>query len=471
MPSAARLGDPVGHDFDFAECGGRIGALLGAAFGVATAESRTRAPSIASVGAGMIFGGPLGAIVAGVVVHRGRELVIQEARLAGAWLGEKVGRTIGAWIGDHLGITFKVRSGVILVGDTFVEIEGKPTARSCIDFAACSKHPSSIPPAIIEGSENVHIGGSPAARVGDAGACGFTILKGAKTVVIGGASGLCECAALWKKYRDEAEALIAPHDGDPRARNRAISAAYAKLYLDNPGFVWAGLAAYASKQVGCAMDHARHAMSTGGKLLLGGTAALPIAPLPAVGTAGYGAGAATAAAYTHEMLGKGNRELFLDIYPLHRFYQEHGIDKMVECAGSRTPPITREALLGFQAIADGELSKSLEEIANHEQLNVLQPLIYDDYLFRRILAANQTGLPLTSPAKLVLSSDCDEGPTSTFDEGDFGGEDHGWVPEVYDTSERMNWILKRAAPMYERMEGSAEHLEDLHEIIRQAGIR
>lgn len=469
MPNAARLGDPVGHDFDFAACGGALGALLGAALGAASMESSTRGPGIAAIGVAAVFTGPLGALAAGVAVHRGRDLAIQEARQAGAWFGEKVGRAIGAWIGDHLGLSFKVPSGVIVVGDTAVEIEGRPTARACVDFAACARHPSTIPPAILEGSQSVHVGGSPAARVGDAGACGFTILEGAKTVVIGGVSKLCECAALWKKYREEAEALIAPHDEDHRARNRAISAAYARLYLENPNFTWAGLAAYASKQVGCAMDHARHAMSTGKKFLLGGTAALPIAPLPALGSAGYGAGAAGAAAYTYEMLGKGNRELFLDIYPLHRFYQEHGIDKMRACAGSRSPPIPREALLGFQAIADGELSRSLAEIARHEQLNVLQPLIYDDYLLRRILVANETGVPLTSPAKLVLSSECDEGPTSTFDEGRFGGEDHGLVPEVYNTSERMNWILKRAAPMYEDMVGTAQHRRDLEQIIRQAG--
>ena len=43
---------------------------------------------------------------------------------------------------------------------------------------------------------------------------------------------------------------------DPKARNSAINAAYAQLWLDDPRFQWAGLAAFASKQVGCGLLHA-----------------------------------------------------------------------------------------------------------------------------------------------------------------------------------------------------------------------
>jgi hypothetical protein len=42
----------------------------------------------------------------------------------------------------------------------------------------------------------------------------------------------------------------------PKARNKAINAAYAQLWRHDPRFQWAGLAAFASKQVGCGLLHA-----------------------------------------------------------------------------------------------------------------------------------------------------------------------------------------------------------------------
>jgi hypothetical protein len=43
---------------------------------------------------------------------------------------------------------------------------------------------------------------------------------------------------------------------DPKARNKAINAAYAQLWRLDSRFQWAGLAAFASKQVGCGLLHA-----------------------------------------------------------------------------------------------------------------------------------------------------------------------------------------------------------------------
>lgn len=469
MPLAARFGDPVGHDFDFAGAGAAVGAMLGAALGAAFATGVAAHGSILVTAAGAVFGGPLGGVLAGHAAAKVSERVIDEGRQAGAWLGEKLGRRMGAWLGERLGISFKVTTGAIVVGDFTVLIELLPAARACVDFAACSKHPTAIPPAILEGSDTVEIGRHPAARVGDSGACDFGILSGARTVQIGGTAHLCDCAALWKKYRDEAEAIVAPHDHDPRARNRAISAAYAGLFLSNQDFVWAGLAAYASKQVGCAMDSASHAIDVGGKLAGASVPAAMVSPVAGLGMAGYGGGAAGAAAYTRDMLGKGNRDLFMDIYPIHRFYQEEGFARMKACAGARRPPLEPEALAGFEALARGDRHEHLEQIAYHEQLNILQPLIYDDYLMQKILVANETGAPLTSPAKLVLASGCDDGPTTRFSKGWFNSRSsQGMVPELYDASERMNWILQDAAPMYEKIVGSDAHLEDLRQIQGQA---
>ena len=43
-----------------------------------------------------------------------------------------------------------------------------------------------------------------------------------------------ECKALWKKYDDEAKAIIAPAGGDHPLRNKSISGAYSKLYPSDP---------------------------------------------------------------------------------------------------------------------------------------------------------------------------------------------------------------------------------------------
>jgi len=67
------------------------------------------------------------------------------------------------------------------------------------------------------------------------------------------------CQCIWRRFQQEAEAVVAP-DGvliaDPVQRNRAINAAYARLWLHDARFQWAGLAAFASKQVGCGLLHA-----------------------------------------------------------------------------------------------------------------------------------------------------------------------------------------------------------------------
>lgn len=477
--AAARLGDPVGHPFDWGAAGAAVGAAIGAGVAQLAAEGAAAHATVWSVGLGFAFAGPLGGLAAGVVSHKVGRAVVQEAQELGAWLGGKIGGALGAWLGDTLGLHFDVTTGAILIGDFTVWVEWAPASRSCVDFALCERHPSTIPPMITTGSATVWIGKHPAARVSDTGACTFRILKGARHVYIGGDPETCECAKLWKKYRDAAEALISATDHDHRQRNAVISAAYADLYLQDRDFIWAGLAAYASKQVGCAMDHAQGAMRQGGELQRAGGAITVLGPpgsgAAGLAVAGYGTAADLAAGYTYEQLGEGNRALFLDIYPQHLFWQDAkkpgggGIAKMIECAGSRTPPMEPEALAGFAALANGDRGESLKQLALHEQLKILQVEIYDDYLFRRILIANETGLPMTSPAAVNLGADCTGPHTHVFNKG-WMSEEHGMVPELYDAKERMEWILGPIATDYQDFEGEQRHLDDLEVIKRRGGL-
>ena len=261
------------------------------------------------------------------------------------------------------------------------------------------------------------------------------------------------CADLWDQYKKEAENVIAKAGDDVRERNKIISGAYADLYMKNPKLKWAGLAAYASKQVGCGMDHAKK-MSAIGRA----AGSLPIA----------GAMTEASAQYTLEMLGKGNKELFLDIYPLHRFFQEQGWDKFEQCAkeidpATNKPRVPEWAEKGFEAVKNGDSDKHVELIADHEQINVLQKSIYSDNTMKAILWANQKPLNMnvpgmgqvgTSPAELVLGSGCtgDAKSPSTKFQGN----------KLYDVDQRMDWILDDAAPKYKALEGTEKHLGDLH---------
>lgn len=63
---------------------------------------------------------------------------------------------------------------------------------------------------------------------------------------------------LWLTFQREAESIISQNGKvieDPIIRNKCINAAYANLWLADNRFQWAGLAAFASKQVGCGLLH------------------------------------------------------------------------------------------------------------------------------------------------------------------------------------------------------------------------
>ena len=261
-----------------------------------------------------------------------------------------------------------------------------------------------------------------------------------------------ECASLWAKYQKEAQALIDPVDGDHRLRNKVISGAYADLYLNDSQFTWAGLAAYASKQVGCAMDHAAGVKALGKGL----SRAIPS------GGGVVGDGMAGTSQFLIDKLGQGNRALFLDIYPPHLFFRDHGFDKMARCASARQPPLTPELLRGFKALEDGDAATHLTEIAYHEQVNILQEEVYNSTAMRRLLDVNQArffgqALPLTQAPDVTMSDSCDPntGATIAFPLDE----------DLYDVPARMDWILNDIGGYYQGgFEGSDAMYDHLRNI-------
>ena len=276
------------------------------------------------------------------------------------------------------------------------------------------------------------------------------------------------CSCLWHRFQKEAEDWIAPGGiliADPLARNRRINAAYAQLWLADNRFQWAGLAAFASKQVGCGLLHAvtlderieaekkayrelqdshsqdlyerivTHKLRPNIELWKAWDKAKQQNPAPLTSDPLLG-GLITRVQeelkYVHEMLALGNTALFLDVYPLHRFFMVRGFKEMEECLPDRRKlkneviwPIADKVEFGsaplevyrtFSNIDQGKIRESVYDMARHEQLNILQPAMYDVERFALLMRGTQagdvisvvTGLfsGLSKEIQLTLASQC-----------------------------------------------------------------
>jgi hypothetical protein len=179
------------------------------------------------------------------------------------------------------------------------------------------------------------------------------------------------CQNLWRGYQQRAEAIVAPGGtliADPKARNRAINAAYARLWLEDQRFQWAGLAAFASKQVGCGLLHAADSIDKiqaeheAGQRMLNSAKrrwkfpgltffgktddqaqrdyeqARRNNPIPSIDLRRDGEPLSLTQRqlqHVYDMLAMGNTTLFLDVFPLHVFYKERGLWSLETCLESR----------------------------------------------------------------------------------------------------------------------------------------
>jgi hypothetical protein len=280
---------------------------------------------------------------------------------------------------------------------------------------------------------------------------------------------------LWGTFQAEAEEIIKVNgsfEGNDRERNRRINAAYAKLWLADSRFQWAGLAAFASKQVGCGLLHSAETSATNRRererVQLSFAAAFPGAEV----TSSVEAVTEAVAEYMVQKLGFGNAHLFLDIYPLHRFFMERGWKEFNDHLAKRqndkypvhwavnrnklrfgTP--FREVRDAFDRIERGDLALSVELLAQHEQVNILQKIMYDDQVLRRLLAMNQyawaTGFPTGDfeEIKLTLSAQCQAktGFTSWFSRDKNA--------QLWVAAERMQFV-NRAAERFNQLLNSPE---------------
>lgn len=270
-----------------------------------------------------------------------------------------------------------------------------------------------------------------------------------------------QACAEWLHCQQEAEEWIAPGGKlieDPLLRNRRVSAAYASLWLQDRRFQWAGLAAFASRQVGCGLLHMAQAMQRLGDGIRASHPAdsfewLYKIMIPAI--VGTGAG------YLRGQLSLGNLSVFLDVYPLHRFYARHGLARMRETLAARGAiadrvhwPVPaqvlafgkpfREIVEAFALVDAGELDASVLKLAWHEQVNVLQPILYDDPKTRLALDANQLGAAAGAGGsfetiELAFAAGCRarEEATTVFSRVQNA--------HLYDVGQRMEFVGRAAA--------------------------
>ncbi|VVO38329.1 hypothetical protein PS723_05584 [Pseudomonas fluorescens] len=305
---------------------------------------------------------------------------------------------------------------------------------------------------------------------------------------------------------------------DPKARNRAINAAYAQLWLHDQRFQWAGLAAFASKQVGCGLLHAADSIEKiqaeyeAGQVLKNSARkgffgllsrserdrqaklrdfeqtqrdyeqALRNNPVPSID---FGRDDESLSyvqqlyQHVYEMLAMGNTTLFLDIFPLHVFYQERGLDALETCLPSRSNiyghnqhpvlwPVAQEVLefgtdhkeilQAFEAIEAGNIAESVEHLAWHEQQNILQPAMYSDTKLVTLLRSNHvsyvTGFPsgAAQAIELTLASQCHR-----VDDGRTIGFGNNLMANLADLQQRMPFVLNAAARFDELLRDGNRH--------------
>jgi hypothetical protein len=295
---------------------------------------------------------------------------------------------------------------------------------------------------------------------------------------------ILDAAAVWLRCQKEAEQWVTDaRTGKPLAKpgdlNRRINSAYAFLWLHDKRFQWAGLAAFASKQVGCGLLHASQVLTEAHDRIAANADFLD------AGSAGEALGAYT----MYSKLALGNLALFLDIYPLHRFYMIRGYKELETSLPYRRdikdkvlwPDEAKkrlefgrpfpEILKGFKAIEDGNIPESVERLARHEQVNILQKLIYDDTDTRLALDANQfawvNGLRGAAEIQLTLSAQCKA-----------NGKFTSWLPRVtsvhlWDAQDRMQFVYRTARQFDLLLKSDARSLIEraIRDIYHGGGVR
>lgn len=224
------------------------------------------------------------------------------------------------------------------------------------------------------------------------------------------ASRHVDCRAAWSSVETQAQLVFDKSKNDkgkedPIKRNREITRAYAELFQNHQNLRWLGVAAFASKQVGCAMKKAKSYFDSFWDSLT------PVRRLKGIaGRIMYGA------------LADGNRAVFKDVYPVFRFFIEHDAATLRRCKNERRPAVDADVVNAFEKIEQGHPLVGADKILRYEQLTILQKEVYDDAATKELLRVNQILSKLgpvgkkigAEGVKVSFSAECDGGPEVAF---------------------------------------------------------
>ena len=251
-------------------------------------------------------------------------------------------------------------------------------------------------------------------------------------------------------------------------RNRAITAQYADWYLQKPAyFKWAGMAAFASRQVGIALAfselmHAPEKMvlhdetpDEGFSLDPGRLFRSAVNNLFSVPSFMHSVAARQLFLADLDQICRGNNNIYSDIAWAHAAYLESGIGEIEKNCGGEEDAFM---LAGFRMIDEG--SRMLENSGNekdarsmiwdgnvlllrHEQINTLQPVFDAISPQGRIVVSFGSELDFSGAVENIKAS------FSSFS-GYF--ETLTGIRSVTDREHRWQWIEKDVLPAWERVD-------------------
>lgn len=260
------------------------------------------------------------------------------------------------------------------------------------------------------------------------------------------------CTMLEKDLPDESRTV---------ARNLAITSRYAALYLQEPFlFKWAGMAAFASRQVGFGLAifeliHAPSAKQSSAEK------ALTLAGIPVyLASLLHTAAADRFFLQDLDVIRKGNNAIYRDIAWAHAAYLHGGLAELEAGCGEREQEFM---LAGFRMIDEGR-SALLSDTGNsealrliregnilllrHEQLNTLQPL------FDTVSSAGRVMVSFGSELDFSCGS-----PDAAHRKTSFAGfsgyfETLSGVRSITEPADRWKWIEREVLPAWEDADSS-----------------
>ncbi len=282
------------------------------------------------------------------------------------------------------------------------------------------------------------------------------------------------CDHMWSMAQQFAYARLCDKKGNNivltamySSRARRIAATYARFYLETEDggkkelkgrYYWMALGAFASKTVACSLEDIRVS-----------------------GTSGF--------SVVSDRLGKGNFWLFMDVAGWHWYWSNYKssfktcqplrdskncvkevkaiLDKLPWSADAlpkikhfkSNPNIEKGMALvdTFEKLTDKTKRpliqyKHLIAIADHEQGNVLQPLIYTDSIFRGWITAQRSILLkwISPTLNIVFTHTCDTDHSKL----------ESIAPEdtiLENLASRMKWIGKVASQFHDLMQGTKKN--------------